>query len=90
MTELPEDYKTTMSHFRLGIFKTGFWLTAILVILKITHAIEINDWMVFLPLMIAFGLVFLVIFIIGLMTVYLLAKEEVEKEKEDEEGSSDE
>lgn len=90
MSDFPDDYKSVMSQFRFSILKTGFWFSVILAILKLTNTCDISGWIVFLPLMVAFGFVFLVIFAIGLITVYLLAKEQKEKEEEEENDSSDE
>ena len=70
---------------KISLFTLAFWTTIILAILKITDIIEISNLAVFLPLMVVFGLFFIVIFFIGLLVVvyYLNNKEEVDKFIED-------
>ena len=66
---------------KISLFTLAFWTTIILAILKITDIIEISNLTVFLPLIIVFGLFFIVIFFIGLLVTifYLNNKEEVDK-----------
>ena len=66
---------------KISLFTLAFWTTIILAILKITDIIEISNLAVFLPLMVVFGLFFIVIFFIGLLVTifYLNNKEEVDK-----------
>ena len=66
---------------KISLFTLAFWTTIILAILKITDIIEISNIAVFLPLIILFGLFFIVIFFIGLLVTifYLNNKEEVDK-----------
>ena len=66
---------------KISLFTLAFWSTIILAILKITDIIEISNLTVFLPLIVVFGLFFIVIFFIGLLVTifYLNNKEEVDK-----------
>ena len=66
---------------KVGLFTLAFWTTIVLAILKLTNIIEISNFAVFLPLIIIFGLFFIVIFFIGLLVTifYLNNKEEVDK-----------
>ena len=70
---------------KVGLFTLAFWTTIVLAILKLTNVIEISNFAVFLPLIITFGLFFIVIFFIGLLVFvyYLNNKEEVDKFIED-------
>ena len=70
---------------KVSLFTLAFWITIILAILKLANVIEISNLVVFLPLIITFGLFFIVIFFIGLLVVvyYLNNKEEVDKFIED-------
>ena len=70
---------------KVSLFTLAFWITIILAILKLANVIEISNLAVFLPLMVVFGLFFIVIFFIGLLVVvyYLNNKEEVDKFIED-------
>lgn len=70
---------------KISLFTLAFWTTVLLAILKLTNVIEISNLAVFLPLMVVFGLFFIVIFFIGLFVVvyYLNNKEEVDKFIED-------
>ena len=70
---------------KVGLFTLAFWTTIVLAILKLTNVIEISNFAVFLPLIIIFGLFFIVIFFIGLLVFvyYLNNKEEVDNFIED-------
>ena len=70
---------------KISLFTLAFWTTVLLAILKLTNVIEISNLAVFLPLMVVFGLFFIVIFFIGLLVVvyYLNNKDEVDKFIED-------
>ena len=70
---------------KISLFTLTFWTTIILAILKLTNVIDISNFAVFLPLIVVFGLFFIVIFFIGLFVVvyYLNNKEEVDKFIED-------
>lgn len=61
--------------FNFNILKVGFWCTVFLIILKLYNVININIWVAFLPLFIAIGSVFILIFLIGLITLMLMNKE---------------
>ena len=66
---------------KISLFTLAFWTTIILAILKLANVIEISNLTVFLPLIVVFGLFFIVIFFIGLLVTifYLNNKEEVDK-----------
>ena len=66
---------------KVSLFTLAFWTTIILAILKLANVIEISNLTVFLPLIVVFGLFFIVIFFIGLLVTifYLNNKEEVDK-----------
>ena len=70
---------------KVGLFTLAFWTTIVLAILKLTNVIEISNFAVFLPLIIIFGLFFIIIFFIGLLVFvyYLNNKEEVDNFIED-------
>lgn len=70
---------------KVSLFTLAFWTTIVLAILKLTNIIEISNFAVFLPLIIIFGLFFIVIFFIGLLVFvyYLNNKEEVDNFIED-------
>ena len=70
---------------KISLFTLAFWTTIILAILKLTNVIDISNFAVFLPLIIIFGLFFIIIFFIGLLVFvyYLNNKEEVDNFIED-------
>ena len=70
---------------KISLFTLAFWSTIILAILKLANVIDISNFAVFLPIIIMFGLFFIVLFFIGLLVVvfYLNNKEEVDKFIED-------
>ena len=76
-----------------SFLKTGFWVTVFLGILKITNVIDIDKIWVFVPLLIGVAGVFLVIFTIGLITLYRIHIKDInplddnKKEDKDEEDS---
>ncbi len=55
---------------KLGLFKIAFWITMLLAALKLSNTVEMSTLMVFLPLIVVFGLFFIIVFLIGLMTLY--------------------
>ena len=59
--------------FNFSILKLSVWVTVILAILKLTNVINISNWMVFLPVLIAIGWIFILLFLIGLFTVLLVS-----------------
>ena len=70
---------------KVSLFTLAFWTTIVLAILKLTNIIEISNFAIFLPLIIIFGLFFIIIFFIGLLVFiyYLNNKEEVDNFIED-------
>lgn len=84
----------TKFEININLLKVSFWITIILAILKLANVIDISNWLVFLPLMIYIGWVVFVIFLIGLITVYLISTKSVEElndaiEKMNEDEDSD-
>ena len=55
---------------KLGLFKIAFWLTMFLAVLKLSNTVEMSTLMVFLPLIVAFGIFFIIVFLIGLLILY--------------------
>ena len=55
---------------KLGLFKIAFWITMLLAALKLSNTVEMSTLMVFLPLIVVFGLFFIIVFLIGLLTLY--------------------
>ena len=79
-----------MYNLKVNYLKVGFWMTIILGVLKLAKVISISNFLVFLPLILVLGWYFLMIFIIGLLTVYLFdaeQKKETTEEAESEDGS---
>ena len=66
-----------MSNFEVdfNFFKLGFWSTIILGIAQLAGWININAWLIFLPLIVVVGWYFIIIFLIGLITLYFVDKE---------------
>ena len=89
-----EQYKVNINFF--GLFRLAFWVTVLLAILKLTHTIVIADWVVFLPLAIAFGIFFMMVFFIGLLCLYLIYNNSLkipglnDGESDDEDDEEDE
>ena len=77
-----------MYNLKVNYLKVGFWMTIILGVLKLAKVISISNFLVFLPLILVLGWYFLMIFIIGLLTVYLFDAEQ-KKEKTEEAESED-
>ncbi len=73
-----------------SFFKLGFWSTIILGIAQLAGWIDINIWLIFLPLIIAIGGYFFIIFLIGLITLYFVDKELNKREEDSEKEESDE
>ena len=78
---------------KLGLFKIAFWLTMFLAVLKLSNTVEISTLMVFLPLIVAFGIFFIIVFLIGLLVLfyYINHQEEVDEliEKNADKGSDE-
>lgn len=55
---------------KLSLFKIAFWLTVFLAALKLSNTVEMSTLMVFLPLIVAFGIFFIIVFLIGLLILY--------------------
>ena len=66
---------------KLGLFKIAFWLTMLLAALKLSDTVEMSTLMVFLPLIIVFGIFFIIVFLIGLLTLfyYINHQEEIDE-----------
>lgn len=66
-----------MTNFEVdfNFFKLGFWSTIILGIAQLAGWININAWLIFLPLIVVVGWYFIIIFLIGLITLYFVDKE---------------
>lgn len=75
-----------MTNFEVdfNFFKLGFWSTIILGIAQLAGWININVWLIFLPLIVTVGWYFIIIFLIGLITLYFVDKE-LNKNDEDNE-----
>ncbi len=78
---------------RLGLFKIAFWLTMFLAVLKLSNTVEMSALMVFLPLIVAFGIFFIIVFFIGLLVLYYYInhQEEIDDliEKNKDKGSDE-
>ena len=55
---------------KLGLFKIAFWVTMLLAALKLSGTVEMSTLMVFLPLIVVFGIFFIIVFLIGLLVLY--------------------
>ena len=55
---------------KLGLFKIAFWITMLLAALKLSDTVEMSTLMVFLPLIVVFGIFFIIVFLIGLLALY--------------------
>lgn len=56
-----------------GLLRIGFFTTILLAIFKLTDVADINIWVVFMPFLVALGILFICVFIIGLIAVYILS-----------------
>lgn len=78
---------------KLGLFKIAFWFTMFLAALKLSNTVEMSAFMVFLPLIVAFGIFFIVVFLIGLLVLYYYInhQEEIDDliEKTKDKGSNE-
>ena len=78
---------------KLGLFKIAFWITMLLAALKLSDTVEMSTLMVFLPLIVVFGLFFIIVFLIGLLTLfyYINHREEVDElvEKNKDKGDDE-
>lgn len=66
---------------KLGLFKIAFWITMLLAALKLSNTVEMSTLMVFLPLIVVFGIFFIIVFLIGLLTLfyYINHQEEIDE-----------
>ena len=71
-------------NFDFSFLKSSVWITVILAILKLSGAVNIENIWIFIPIIIAAVLVFLIIFFIGLCVVYLYSKGKLDIEKDNE------
>lgn len=81
-----------MSNYNLdlNLFKVGFWMTILFGIAQLAGWVDVSIWVIFLPLMIAIGWYFIVIFLIGLITLYFVDKELNKREEDSEKEEIDE
>lgn len=70
-----------------SFFKLNIIITLFLMFLKMSGSINVSNWIVFLPVLISIGWFFLIVFIIGLITLYYMNKE---SNKEDENSNPEE
>lgn len=70
--------------FDFSILGTGFFTTVLLAIAQITNIIHIDLIWIFMPLIVAFGLMFLIIFFIGLLSIYLIENEMLKNNNNEE------
>ena len=66
---------------KLSLFKIAFWLTVFLAALKLSNTVEMSTLMVFLPLIVAFGIFFIIVFLIGLLILYYYINHQEEVDK---------
>ena len=58
----------------IGFFKAAIWITLILAVLKIVNVLDISNWIVFLPLLVAAGMLVFIFFLIGLIVTLYVAE----------------
>ncbi|MFD2829221.1 hypothetical protein [Corticicoccus populi] len=56
----------------MRLFKALNWITALLLILQLFNTISISWWLVFLPSIIYFGILFLLMLVIGIAIVVVV------------------
>lgn len=61
--------------FDFSTFKLAVVISAILTFMKIAGWINISIWIILLPIFIAIGVWFILIFLIGLVTILILVRE---------------
>ena len=74
------------TNFSLDYFdflKVGFWMSIFLVLIKYICKVNISLFMALLPLVICLGVLFIAIFIIGLITIIFIIKESSDQEEDD-------
>ena len=65
-------------------FKLAVVISVILIFMKIFGWIDISIWIVFLPIFVVVGIWFFIVFLIGLATLYFMAKKLTEDTGESE------
>lgn len=65
-------------------FKLAVVITVALVFMKIMGWIDVSTWVVFLPIFIVLGIGFFIVFLIGLVTIYLVSQKMDEDTEESE------
>ena len=70
--------------FDFSFLKKSIWITVLLAILKLTGVINIDTIWVFAPIFIALALMFFIVFLIGLIVIYLVATGAVNTDNETE------
>jgi len=68
--------------FDFSFLKTSIWITVILAIFKLAGVINIDTIWVFIPIFIALALMFFIVFLIGLIVIYLVATGAVNTDNE--------
>ena len=74
--------------FDFSTFKLAVVISAILMFMKIAGWIDISIWIILLPVFIAIGVWFILIFLIGLVTILILVRE-MNKDRDELDTSSD-
>ena len=70
--------------FDFSFLKKSIWITVFLAILKLAGVINIDTIWVFTPIFIALALMFFIVFLIGLIVIYLVATGAVNTDNETE------
>ena len=70
--------------FDFSFLKKSIWITVFLAILKLAGVINIDTIWVFAPIFIALALMFFIVFLIGLIVIYLVATGAVNTDNETE------
>ena len=71
-------------NFNFSTFKLAVVISAILLVMKLAGWADISMWIILLPLIICVGLWFLMVFLIGLFTLYLFIKQVGNEQDESE------
>lgn len=74
--------------FDFSTFKLAVVISAILTFMKIAGWIDISIWIILLPVFIAIGVWFILIFLIGLVTILIFVRE-MNKDRDELDTSSD-
>ena len=73
------DFELNFSTFKLAII-----LSVALMVMKIAGWIDISIWIILLPIFIAIGIWFFIVFLIGLFTLFILVKTITEPDESSE------